>query len=394
MKILVISNLYEPYARGGAEVIVKRTIEEMIRQGHQVTLITAKPFSGFSSLRPQMESQDSLRIWRFYPLNVFFYAHDGKWPLPLRLIWHAFDLFNLHSAFLAAKLLKQEQPDLVITHNLMGLGYVMVPLILKSKVRHIHILHDIQLAVRSGLMKRGEEGAWFVSGLTARIYQRMVKKFFGSPDRVISPSAFLKNFYAQRGYFPSTKMEVLRNPIDPRFFQTMLEHQATEEIRFAYVGQLAEHKGIKTLLAAFESMAGASLHIAGDGPCRKLVEAAASKNANVVYHGRLPNEALPAFFEEIDATILPTETYENSPTVVFESLACGRPVIVSRIGGAAEPVKEGENGFTFEPGNIDELKKKITEMMGKHHLMREAARQSVQPYQQSEYVRKLLSLET
>jgi glycosyltransferase involved in cell wall biosynthesis len=53
----------------------------------------------------------------------------------------------------------------------------------------------------------------------------------------------------------------------------------------------------------------------------------------------------------VDAVIVPSLCYENSPTIIYESFAVGTPVIASRIGGIPTLIVEGENGYTFEPGN-------------------------------------------
>ncbi|MBI5026116.1 MAG: glycosyltransferase, partial [Nitrospirae bacterium] len=57
--------------------------------------------------------------------------------------------------------------------------------------------------------------------------------------------------------------------------------------------------------------------------------------------------------------ITSSECYENSPISVLESFALKRPVIGARIGGIPELVKDGETGYTFEPGNAEELSDRI-----------------------------------
>ncbi len=43
MKICIINNLYPPFARGGAEQVVKKTIDNLLTRGHRVVLITSTP---------------------------------------------------------------------------------------------------------------------------------------------------------------------------------------------------------------------------------------------------------------------------------------------------------------------------------------------------------------
>lgn len=392
MQIVLITNLYEPYNRGGAEVIVKRTARELVAQGHHVTIITAQPWDGFSSLRPSKEQVEGIEIIRFYPLNLFFYAHDHKWPVAIRAIWHAFDLVNIHSAFTIKRQLKELNPDLVITHNLMGLGYAIPHVIKRSKVKHIHVLHDIQLAVRSGVMKKGQEQSWFVIGAFAKLYQAIVRSLFGSPDEVVSPSSFLLKFYEDLGYFSASKKRVLRNPVDERFFNKSEEKKSHDIAQFGYVGQLVEHKGVKMLQKALRVISGSNfaLSVVGDGPMKCEVEEWASNDEKMTYLGRIPNDELPRFYQKQDAVIVPTETYENSPTVVYEALASGTPVIVSKIGGAAELITDHENGYTFEPGDTNDLAKKIKLMIQSHHELSKNCHSVVQSYTASNYIKELL----
>jgi glycosyltransferase involved in cell wall biosynthesis len=63
-------------------------------------------------------------------------------------------------------------------------------------------------------------------------------------------------------------------------------------------------------------------------------------------------------------TIVPSICYDNSPLAVFESMALGKPVIASRIGGIPELVIDGRTGFLFEPGNFRELAEKIRCLIG------------------------------
>jgi len=279
MKIILITNLYEPYARGGAEIIVKRTALELVKIGHEVSIITAKPWDGWSSLDPEIEEKDGLKIIRYYPLNIFFYRNDYKWSFPFRMIWHFFDLFNFQSSNLIKDILSHEKPDIVMTHNLIGLGFFIPGVIKRLGVKHIHLLHDIQLAVRSGVMKKGQEDAWFVNGVIARFYQTIVKSLFGSPDSVIAPSSFLLHFYEKLGYFPDSEKRVLNNPIDERFLAVQEAGEPKKvndktSVHFAYIGQLVEHKGLRTLKQAFTSLSepNISLSIVGSGPMQAEVE--------------------------------------------------------------------------------------------------------------------------
>jgi len=80
----------------------------------------------------------------------------------------------------------------------------------------------------------------------------------------------------------------------------------------------------------------------------------------IVFYGKKSREELPALFQMTDVTVVPSLCYENSPTVIFESLYFGVPVLASHIEGIAELIDEGENGFTFQAGDSNSLAKKIS----------------------------------
>ena len=82
-------------------------------------------------------------------------------------------------------------------------------------------------------------------------------------------------------------------------------------------------------------------------------------NPNIHIMGELENKDKRKAFEEIDVLIVPSLWYENSPLVIAEAFLSKIPVITSNIGGMAELVKDGENGFTFPVGDAEKLMKEI-----------------------------------
>ena len=62
---------------------------------------------------------------------------------------------------------------------------------------------------------------------------------------------------------------------------------------------------------------------------------------------------------ESTCVVIPSQWYENCPMTVLEAFAAGKPVIGSNIGGIPELINENIDGFTFQPGNSDELSEKI-----------------------------------
>jgi glycosyltransferase involved in cell wall biosynthesis len=75
----------------------------------------------------------------------------------------------------------------------------------------------------------------------------------------------------------------------------------------------------------------------------------------VTFPGTIPGSALAATFASIDALVIPSTWYENSPLILLQALATHTPPIVSNVPGMTEFVAHGRSGFHFERGNVDSL---------------------------------------
>lgn len=366
MRICLISNLYPPHAKGGAERVASEEARALKALGHDVCVITARPLPDDGAAGVELFDEAGIRIYRFHPINLFFYGELGRHGALVRALWHLWDLLNPHVGRVVRDILLKEKPDIVHTHNLKGLGYSIVPVIRKLGFRHVHTLHDVQLAVPSGLIIKGQEHGPLIDGLPARLYAAVVRRTFGSPDVVISPSRFLLRFYEERGFFPRSQKVLLSNPapvvkLAPRVSAT--------ETRFLFLGQVEAHKGVIELIGAFKDLidggADARLEIVGDGALKEAAAAAAGKERRIVFYGKRKPEQFAGLFAGIDWVVLPSLCYENAPTVVPESFAYGVPVLAADIGGAAERVREGYNGYKFAAGDtaalLAVLKKAVAE---------------------------------
>ncbi|HZJ41855.1 MAG TPA: glycosyltransferase, partial [Patescibacteria group bacterium] len=176
MKICLINNLYTPYNHGGAEKVCAQMAKDYKSQNNEVFIITTKP------KHPNLEKNVSDNI---YYINSEFYNLKDK-SIPSRLFWHLGNIFSFKKYFRVLNILIQEKPDLIISHNLMGVGFMAAKAISKSNVKHHHFLHDIQLLHPSGLIIYGKEQK--LKQLPAKLYRFFTRKMINSPELVISPS--------------------------------------------------------------------------------------------------------------------------------------------------------------------------------------------------------------
>jgi 1,2-diacylglycerol 3-alpha-glucosyltransferase len=131
---------------------------------------------------------------------------------------------------------------------------------------------------------------------------------------------------------------------------------------FLFVGRVVREKGVFELLSAYakleESMRQqVGLVLVGDGACRPQLELqAASISPGVVrFAGFAQQGQLATHYALAEMLILPTYT-DTWGLVVNEAMACGLPVIVSKVAGcAADLVKENWNGLSVEPRDVSSL---------------------------------------
>lgn len=83
---------------------------------------------------------------------------------------------------------------------------------------------------------------------------------------------------------------------------------------------------------------------------------------NVIFTGRVPEEEVPLYYAASDFVVVPS-SYEPFGLTVIESMASGKPVIGSKVGGISESIDHGKNGFHFSKDNSNQLEACILELL-------------------------------
>lgn len=361
MKVCVINNLLEPYNRGGAGQVALNISLGLEKSGHEIFFISTKPF--FTKPEKEKGSQKNYYIPSLFP-------YLNKICKPIRLFWHCWDCLNFINYFKIKKIIKKEKPDIIITHNLKGLGFLIPCAIKKSKIKHIHYLHDLQLLHPSGLMLFGKEKK--LNSVFAKLYASICKRLFSSPDIIISPSEWLLKEHKKNNFFKESKQITLPNP-------AVLSHshnssEKKDKFRFLYVGEIEEHKGALFLTQAFWELkkTDAELILIGQGKKLNRLKKETRNQMNIKIMGWQKNEIVKQAMGKADVLIMPSECYENSPTVIYEAIGAGLPFIASRIGGTTELAKK-YGGILFTPKNKNELKEKILYAMKNYEKIKKAS---------------------
>jgi len=116
-----------------------------------------------------------------------------------------------------------------------------------------------------------------------------------------------------------------------------------------FAGRLVPQKALSVAFEAVRRNEDVTLLVAGDGPERAKIEAAAP--GNVRFLGAQPREKVFELLRAADASLLSSD-WESFSLVAAESLAVGTPVIASAAGGIAEVVEHERNGLLVPPGEL------------------------------------------
>lgn len=395
MKICLINNIFGIYKRGGGTERITEIIEQELKHvGHEVFVITTKPY--FDSKWKQKIEHNT------YYINSLFLSLN-KIPSFFRIFWHIIDMFDFRVYFSIKKILRKENPDLIITNNLKGLSFLIPHLIKKLGIKHIHILHDIQLIHPSGLVFFGKEKQ--IESIFAKIYTSLNRYLFQSPDYVVSPSAWLQKIHTENEFFIASKKEILPNPAILYSTKTIDEKnfENNSHANFIYVGQIEKHKGVSFLIDSFkifsekfesQSKKIPTLTIIGSGS--KLAEISKkSKNFdNIKILGQKTTIEVKEKMLNSDFIIVPSLCYENSPTVIYEAVSANLPVIASNIGGIPELIKKF-GGLLFQPGNEGDLIYQLQKAIKKYPEIKKQAlksRELINEYSLSSYIKQLLNI--
>ena len=185
-------------------------------------------------------------------------------------------------------------------------------------------------------------------------------RHFGVPkDRIFFvPHCVDNDWFAQRANWAQPEREELRAAWN-------VDDRTTVAL---FVGKLVPKKRPMDLLAAaglFDRINRRVLSVfvgAGELECILRAQAAAM-DVPVVFCGFKNQTELPAFYRASDVLVLPSDSGETWGLVVNESMACGRPAIVSdAVGCAPDLIDEGETGFTFPVGNVGALADRLSDV--------------------------------
>ena len=402
MKVVVAAHGFPPKQIAGAEWQAHRTAKFLSDQGHDVSVVAVDEIDASlpEMLRVVDEQVDGISVTRLsynlaqrwgdateYDNPIVFDYFQKRFEQERPDVLHIYSGYQLTSSVI--RVAKQYGVKVLI--NLTDFWFLcpritltkstgevcQVPddplacaLCLHSEQRRLRIPHRLSRGKSSDLILSTMQRGWLPKGGLVRtrdyIEARRARLLqdLRQADCIMSNSRFLGGLFMQHGIDPRKIAYVRQGMNRDRWVVAAPAETTREAVHIGYIGQIAAHKGVKELVEAFRqlpfSAETAKLYIYGDidsawPAFREQLLRTIGNDPRIILAGRFANPNLPKVHANLDALVVPSLWYENSPNVILESFSLGTPVIASNLGGMAELVQHDINGRLFAAGDVAAL---------------------------------------
>lgn len=330
MNILALNwqDISNPLA-GGAEVHLEELLRRIVSRGHTVTLFC----SGYSGSKPEENIEGVKIIRRGNRFN-----------------------FNLIAPFYLRKLVRNGNFDVLIEDINKIPFYTPIYLRIPTLVVIPHLFS-------TSVFKEIN----FLLGLYIYLSEMpLVPVYRGRKFNVISEST--AGDMINKG-LPSDDVSVIHCGIDNSVYNYKKDIGKYEKPSILYLGRIKKYKSIDHLIYAFDkvqkNIPEARLNIVGSGDYLGQLKELAGRlkiGDNVTFAGYVSEEKKVEYLRRSHVAVYPS-LKEGWGLTNIEANACGTAVIAANSPGLRDSVKDGETGFLYEYGNINQLAEKLEKLL-------------------------------
>ncbi len=345
LTILIGADTFLPHVNGAAR-FAERLAAGLVARGHRVHVMAPSATHGDHGTRTEVIEGESMTVhriaaWRYYP-------HD--W-LTFVLPWMA--------KHYARRVLDEVNPDVVHiqSHIVIGRG-----LSREAAKRGIPIVATNHVMAENVLDFTTFPPA--VDRLAMKLAWDDAKRTFDLTRAVTTPTRkaadFLERTTQIRNVIP------VSCGIEARNYRADLT--ARDSNRIVFVGRLTTEKQIDVILRAIARLdpaLSASFDVVGQGDQRRNLEQLASELGiaeHVTFHGHTTDEELRGYLT--DASVFAIASIAELQSIAtMEAMASGLPIVAADAVALPHLVHDGENGYLFAPGDVDDLAAKLTTVL-------------------------------
>lgn len=371
LRILMLHGEYG--TRGGEDESTRAEAEVLRANGHLVDLIVAPPAqpSGFTG----KVSVGAAAVWSSASYEKVSHTIRGG----------DYDLLHVQNFF------PEWSPSVYYAANSLGVPVVQA-------VRNYRLICPSANLFRDGSFCSDCVGRWFPTpGVRHACYResrlatfavgsmQAIHRLAGTWSNRVNAYIALTDYVRARlieGGLPGEKIYVKPNFVFPRS-SVELENDGDTEFYVLFVGRLTAEKGILWLIDQWRLLGeNIPLKVIGEGELS--AEAYARTNdIPVEFLGRRPLDEVYSMMARAGVVVVPGSWPEPFGRVIIEAFAAGTPVIAANAGGMPELVREGVNGFLFQPGDSTSFLDAVCRIHKDNSLRREMRKSA-----RSEYMSK------
>lgn len=354
MKILMLTWEYPPRIVGGIARVVHDLSQRLIKDGHEVTVITYKDGDA-----PEYESDKGVQVYRIE--NYMIRPNNFiDWIMQMN-----FNMIAKANELIA----NGEKFDTIHAHDWL-VAYAAKTLKHSYNIPLVSTIHATESGRNSGIHDEVQryinDTEWLLT------YES---------SEVIVNSNYMKCELQRLFGLPFEKINVVPNGINinnfagiERDYEFRRQYAMDNEKIILYVGRLVYEKGIQNLISAMPKILNgyhdSKLIIAGKGGMLDELKAQANSMGlgdKVYFTGYLNAKQVQEMYKCADVAVFPS-TYEPFGIVALEAMLAGVPTVVSDVGGLNEIIEHGVNGMKSYAGNSNSIADSVLSLLYDHKL--------------------------
>lgn len=265
-----------------------------------------------------------------------------------------------------ARIIRRERPAILHTHTAKAGAVGRIAALLAGDARPPIVVHTFHGHVLRGYFNP-------VASFAFRVLERWLAR---ASTKLVAVSPEVRDDLVELGVAPASKFEVIRLGIelDRRIGGDGAGRRETRRMIgigedvfvVGWFGRMTAVKRtgdvVRALRALVDRDVDARLLLVGDGPERGALERQAHELGvmkRCLFLGY--QQEVSRYYDAIDALLLPSAN-EGTPVSVIEALAAQRPAVATDVGGTADVITDGLDGFLVEPGDVDALAARLAEL--------------------------------
>lgn len=267
------------------------------------------------------------------------------------------------------KEIKKYNPDII--HYEEGNSFLLTRLLRTKKKPFLQTIHGMSIEEAKRKKKIKDKLTWYFNGMIQRICQ---------PKNIIHLSTFSQQLHK---HLNIEKEAIIPNAIKNEYYYVS-EKKSTEN-KLAYIGIIDHNKNLIYLLQTLSKLNKAGikyfLNVIGgfnNQEYRNTVEKYISDNRldeQIQFHGWITQSAVMKVLEQSDILVVCSQ-HESLPMVIAESMAAGKTVVASAVGGIPEMIDHDKNGYLFNLTQPTQLEDILTDLHGNNKKIKKIGNQA------------------